>query len=511
MRFHVAAAAELGLLASAFAASLLAGCARPDTPSRLPPRQAPAATPSPSADAALAPAASAASTGAGAEADASTDGAAVAALTEGGPPAQLDPDGNDDLADTGTGALPTAGQFERVGRPPLALQRICDLRVLNDALYAAHANQPLGTDGATITRYQPELPGLADTGPDAGGDAAHAHTRPSPAFRVAFDWNRPGEPAEGGGAGQGFLRIRRIGGRLFVPDSDPPHDGFGISEHGTEGFVFVSDPEGRFARATTPHFRPPPPPNPDGGAGAAVLPRAYHDLDVIRFRGRLYASTGAVPPHERAWRGPSPGALQVANDTWSRWTYEVDYPYPWKDGVWRLGYLVRFRDRLYAGIQDYDGREPNDYVVFDPPKESSAIDRKDVHAERVTQTGAALTLRWYADHGRLYWIALQRDGSGALRVTSDGDHWQLVSLPAEGGRPTDITRYRDGLVVLTERRLYRLSDDGSVTAIAELPGKHSPFELTDSFCSAPLAVYRNDLYAGGQRDGALYRLTSAPP
>src|SRR5262249_41798497 len=161
----------------------------------------------------------------------------------------------------------------------LSLRRICDLTPFRGALYAAHANDPLGTDGATISRYE-------------GGK-----------FSVAFDWNRPGEPTNGGGAGQGVLRVHAIvtgtgsttERRLFVPDADPPYNGFGISEGGTEGFVFISDERGIFAKATTPHYRPPPPPLPlrplsdDGGAakparaGASVLPRAYHVIDVIRF------------------------------------------------------------------------------------------------------------------------------------------------------------------------------------------------------------------------------------
>jgi hypothetical protein len=272
----------------------------------------------------------------------------------------------------------------------------------------------------------------------------------------------------------------------------------------------VSDPSGHFARAATPHFHPPGPPSPDGGAGAAVLPRAYHVLDVIRFRGRLYASTGSVPPTERAWHGASPGALHVANAAWSRWTYEVDYPYPWLPGVWRLGYLVRFKDRLYAGIEDYDGREPNDYVAFAPDLASPVIDHGDAHPARVTPTGGALTLRWYADAGRLYWIALEHSGAANLRVTEDGEAWRTIELPAEGGRPTDIVRFRGSLVVLTERRLYRLEGDAPIV-VATIDDKKSPFQLTDSFCSAPLAVLRNQLYAGSQRDGSLWRLTEQSP
>jgi hypothetical protein len=424
-------------------------------------------------------------------------------------PAQMDPDGNDDPEDPGGGIVPGAMRFERVGRAPLALQRICDLTPFQGALYAAHANQPLGTDGATITRYVPPDPDAAADG-DAGPVGLRTQGARARPFSVAFDWNRPGEPTEGGGAGQGFLRVHAIGGRLFVPDSDPPYNGFGISEGGTEGFVFVSDAQGKLARAQGPHLRPPPPPSADGGAGAAVLPRAYHVLDVIRFRGRLYASTGSVPPKEHAWRGPSPGALHVSNASLSRWTYEVGYPFPYKDGVWRLGYMVRFEDRLFAGIQDYDGRELNDYVVFDPPADSTAIAQEDLHPERVTERGGALTLRWYADRGNLYWIALERDGAGKLRVRGRGEPWREIALPPELGRPTDIVRFRDGLVVLAERGLARI-DREAVEILAAIEGKKSPFEITDAFCSAPLGVLGGELYAGGQRDGGLYRIVPAVP
>jgi len=456
---------------------------------------------------------------------------------EAGPSArtQIDEDGNDDPEDPGTGAVPASGHFEKVGTAPLALTRICDLTPLGDALYAAHANQPLGTDGATITRYR-----LDDKQP----------------FSVAFDWNRPGEPVKGGGAGQGFVRVHAIGGRLFVPDADPPYGGLGVLDWGTEGYVFVSNRAGAFAPARAPQHRAPGFPDllagGDGKAGAGVLPRAYHVLDVIKYRGGLYASTGSVPPKERAWAGPSPGAIHRASDDGTRWTYEVDYPYPWKDGVWRLTFMVRFRDRLYAGIQDYDGREPNDYLYFTPSAAAVANDagardagaapeailrREDAHPTRITRTGAAGTLRWWVDSkvtpARLYWIARSRDTGILARVTSDGDHWAAIPLPDDAGRPTDVTRFRDAVVMLTERGLYKLSgpaidgaagadaSDGvanvTATVIARVDEvgdggappakpKKSPFEVSDFLCAAPLAVFKNELYAGGQRGGSLYRL-----
>jgi hypothetical protein len=391
-------------------------------------------------------------------------------------PKQIDRDGDDDPEDPGTGHAPTAGDFERVGAPPLALARICDLTPFGDRLYMAHATSPLGSDGATITTY---TPGAAKP------------------FAVAFDWNRRGEPARGGAAGQGFVRVHAIEGRLFVPDADPPYNGLGIAERGTEGYVFVSAADGTFAPPRMPRHRPP--------ATAGVLPRAYHVIDVIAYRGALFASTGSVPPTERAWRGPSPGALHRAGADLARWLYEVDYPFPYREGVWRLTFMVRFRDRLYAGIQDYDGREPNDFLIIEAPA-TGPITRAHVRPVKITPSGAAGTARWWVDArtNRLYWIAWTREGL-QLRVTSDGDTWSVIALPASAGRPTDITRFRDAIVILTERGLWRLDGD-AVAPIATVTEPKTPFAASDLFCVAPLAVFHDELYAGGQRGGALYRL-----
>lgn len=402
------------------------------------------------------------------------------------PPPQIDPDGNDDPEDPGTGKVPASATFKKLGTPPLALTRICDLTPLGDALYMAHAHQPLGRDGATITRYRP-----SDAKP----------------FGVAFDWNRRGQPTRGGGAGQGFARVHAIDGRLYVADNDSPYNGLGIVERGTESYVFISDDKGTFA-PPKPGARPP--------ATAGVVPRSYHVLDVVKFRGALYASTGSVPPKERAWRGPSPGALHRANADGRRWLYEIDYPFPYREGVWRLTFLVRFRDRLYAGIQDYDGREPNDFLVFEPPpsREPIVLAREHVRPVKITPGGAAGTVRWWVDtrapQHRLYWIAWARDGV-KLRATTDGDTWKHIPLPAEAGHPTDLARFRDAIVVLSERGLWRLDPaTDTMSAIAKIEGKTSPFELGDLFCAAPLAVFRNTLYAGGQRGGALFELSEQP-
>lgn len=406
-------------------------------------------------------------------------------------PVAAEPDGDDDPEDIGTGRLPAAGRFERVGRGPSALRRICDLTPFRGALYSAHAVTSLGSDGATIIRYDPS-----------------AATRP---FTLVFDWNRPGRPAAGGGGGQGFLRVHNIGSRLFVPDADPPYGGFGLADHGTEGYVFVSDRDGNFAPARGTSLLPPLAPDAAGRAGAGVLPRAYHVIDVIRYRGMTLASTGSVPPRERAWYGASPGALHMADPALRRWTYAVDYPHPWQNGVWRIGFMVRFRGRLFGGLQDYYGREPNDMVVIDGPPGTTALAQSMLRGVRVTPMGASLTMRWYVDGTTLYWIAWQRRGGVHLYRTTDGDHWSEVALPAGAGAPTDITRWRDGLVLLTTQGLWRLEGDAVRLVAPITPAmvdrrRGGPFDLGDGFCAAPLAVLNNVLYAGSQRDGALWRV-----
>lgn len=409
--------------------------------------------------------------------------------------AQAETDGNDLRPSASSAALPTRGRFERVGRPRGALRRTCDLTPFGGALYLAQANTPLGSDGARVFRYAPG---------------------PSP-FSLAFDWNRPGEPARGGGGGQGFLRVRALEGRLAVPDADPPYGGLNAVDPGAEGYVFLSDRQGRFEPARAPGHRLPRVADlTRDRAGAAVLPRAYHVIDVIRWRGRWIASTGSVPPGERAWRGSAPGALHVGDDRAARWTFARAYPERASGDAWRLTYLTRFHGRLYAGLQDYEGREPNDLVVFDaPPAAPPAAWTQ--RALRVTPQGGAHTLRWFVDQGRLWWITLERDGRGHVRYTDDGEAWRELALGAGVGAPTDLLRWRGALVLLTEQGLFRVDGEG-VQRVAPPPtmstlarGRRrqvSHFARDDLFCASPLAVFRDELYAASQRDGSLWRLVA---
>ena len=65
-------------------------------------------------------------------------------------------------------------------------------------------------------------------------------------------------------------------------------------------------------------------------------------------------------------------------------------------------------------------------------------------------------------------------------------------------------------MVLAEHGLYRI-EANQAQLVVGIDQKKSPFELRDSLCAAPLAVFNNELYAGGQRDGSLYRLVADSP
>lgn len=395
----------------------------------------------------------------------------------------VEPNGNGARDDPGPAVAPAPGHFERVGRHWGSLTRICDLQPFGGALYAAHGTKPLGWDGASVTRYAPDE---------------------KPAFSMAFDWNRPGEPSKGGGGGQGFLRLRNLHDRLFAPDADPPYLGLGVRS-GIEGYVFVSDASGHFAAARRPGHRPPRVATTDQ-AGVALVPEAYHLFDVIEYQGRVYASTGARGP-----RGSAPGALMVSSDGLD---FDVGPMFPEAPGAaaWRLTYMVRFQDTLLTGVEVLGGRGP-DYVRWQKPPTEPALTSAHATPMFLTPSGGRATLRWYAHGRRLYWI-MAGWGGAQLGISEDGVGWYALELPEGAGSPLDLAQFGTALVLLTEHRLLALPEQalperGELIELARIEAP-SPFALSDHYCAAPLAVFQGQLYAGGQRKGELYRFVSAP-
>lgn len=395
------------------------------------------------------------------------------------PEAQLDPDGNDEEP-AASFDLPAQGHFVKVGRHWGALQRVCDFAVRGSSLFMAHATRPLGLDGASVTRYEPGA---------------------KREFALAFDWNRTGEPSKGGGGGQGFLRLRNIDGRLYVPDADPPYLGLGMAKP-IEGYVFVSDASGAFAPARMPGHTPPRAVTADK-AGTAVLPGALHGFDIIKYRGKIYASTSAmIPPNGSA--PSSPGTLLTPVDASAPWRVAFTYAGAPGEASVRLGYMTRFRDRLFVAVSPIEGIDRHDYVVIAPPRSRNDLEQADATPVKATPTGRAHTLRWYTDRGKLYWLSI--DGAGAfLRVSQDGESFSLLELPSDAGLPAAVLRAGEHLLVLAEFGLYELGSTGFVLR-ARAPSEQDLFAVDDGYCAPPMAVFQGSLYVGDQKKGALWKL-----
>src|SRR5262249_26555107 len=159
-----------------------------------------------------------------------------------------------------------------------------------------------------------------------------------------------------------------------------------------EGYVFASDTHGTFAGVHMPGHLPPRAAT-EARAGTFVIPGAIHGFDVIRFRGKVYTSTSAmIPPNGSA--KTSPGTLLTPAVTPGPW--QVAYSYAGAEGEAsvRLGYMTRFRDRLYVAVSPIVGLDRHDFVVIAPPRDRTTIEPGDATAVQITPSGGAHTLRW---------------------------------------------------------------------------------------------------------------------
>jgi hypothetical protein len=409
------------------------------------------------------------------------------------PPAPRDePDGEDLGRPTlgpGLAALATTPhlRWQRIDPPAGAHAITCDLVEFRGGLVVASAAQPIELDGARLLRYQP----------DAG-------------WTTLLDWDRGGAAGvthEVGG--QGITRVRVIGDRLWATDADAPaYGGFGLTSARFEDYVFVSDAGGQFAPLTV-GDQPP--------AGTRLVPWAFHALDVIGYRGAIVVSGGSVDLERRG--GTSfPGALFAGPLAGGELTPRCFPGAGAAVGVVRTTSMVRFRGRLYAGLQNNERRLRWDLAVWtgDPldPATPPAV------VARVSAEGGLVTRRFAIDAGApdrparaLYWIAGRpgpagRGGGGVWR-SDDGKRFTPVPLPPGAGAPQDLVIVDGVHWLLTRAGLYRAHPGQAWRQVAAAPAG-DPFGRGDTFCSAPLVAGLDGLWAGSTRDGALYRVVAAP-
>ena len=102
-------------------------------------------------------------------------------------------------------------------------------------------------------------------------------------------------------------------------------------------------------------------------------------------------------------------------------------------------------------------------------------------------------------------------GQGIVRSEDGGENWQRVGI--NSGLHSDalvrtVVNHPDRSEVVftgTDKGLYR-SESGSQFDLLAAAPPQDPFGHFETFCSAPLVVFDDALYAGSTRDGALYRV-----
>jgi hypothetical protein len=304
-------------------------------------------------------------------------------------------------------------------RLPAPYRQVGDLVSTPEGLIIAASIDALTVDGAAIFRL----------GPDGS-------------LERLFKWD-----------GQGFLRVAALGNHLFVPDADPP---FGVLDYAfsgdVEGYVFVSDVEGKFDE----DWR-------------EVLPASYHVFDVARLAGGLLvASTGAYPQGETAYFADhAPAALFGDDGPDKPWRRLLEYPSREAAGVSRFTWLLPLADgALLAGIQTSRGDLPH-AVRIEGLQDAPRV---------VAVTGLPNEpLRWFAWRDRVFALTAA-DGSrdrltGRLRqtvllVSRDGGR-SFAPVPGAPGLPLALASLGESLYLLDGGALYRSPDGEHFKQVSE--------------------------------------------
>lgn len=314
---------------------------------------------------------------------------------------------------------------------------------------------------AAIAQPAPELPVLADLEVFAGRLFVAASRNPvhEPGAAVLSSTNGTSfERVLDVPDSEGFIRVRTIGGRLLVPDLDPPGTAPGrvwISEAGDD-------------------FRP-----------TRVL-GAVHAYDVIEWGGDVLLS-GALAG------GRTAALFRYDGDVWRA---VAQTPHI------RAKLMVRFGSDIL--ISKWRVGRPVDLLRVSDGVGSPRPVPGDV------VPGEAITFRWFvSSRGLLLWS--WHDGQ-SLRCSWSADGTSFTPVPGlDGEFVSDFAEIEGNLYALTGSGLFGSQDHRRFVKLADAP-EGSPFdpvpagESSNADATASLAVFRGALHAGASRNGTLYRI-----
>lgn len=336
-----------------------------------------------------------------------------------------DDSGGDDGGEESDG-IGEGAQFVEAGRPPGGHPIITDLEVFSGRLYVTTSRNPLGEFGANVFSTV-----------DGG------------TFSSVLD-----DPSS-----QGFLRLRVIDGRLYIPDGDP--NGY------DPGYVYVDDGSGMLLRTT--------------------IPGAVHTFDVAGFGGDVLASNGMMS---------GKGSLcRRGGETWPE-VAATQYG--------RLRYMASFNGRLFVGKSAVGSSA--DYLSWSGGVAGSSGQPVDA------APGEAVTFRWYVSEGtgRLFWSSTSSAGA-KIRHTQDGQTWTEIPT-LEGLFVSDFADFGGRVYALAHTGLWESTDDGdSFAPVLEPPaaGAFDPLSVGQGIsvdAMASMVGFDGTLWVGSSSNGTLYRV-----
>ncbi len=324
------------------------------------------------------------------------------------------------------GGLPQNATLTDLGGPPGGLPVISDLVTFDGRLFLMESLEPLGQFAAQVWSYD------------------------GTTFRKVID-----DPTS-----QGYLRGQVIGGKLYIPDSDPN----GLAP----GIMWVLD-----GATASPRMQ--------------VIDDAVHNFDVVELGGALY-TTGGLNGGE--------SGLNRFDPATGRWTVVS------RGSFSRLKYAVAYEGAIWSGKRPVGSAA--ELVRTDP-----ATGQQQGYDILPGTEAAALCME--AIGANVYCTLGSSAGVAHLRLEPGGTITQLTGT--SGALLYDFVQHSDGNIYavgtdLTSKSFVYVSTDGvAFTRLIEVPDLRFGRLPSGNLDGRPsIGSYDGELYCGGSTTGRLYRV-----
>lgn len=321
--------------------------------------------------------------------------------------------------------------FVYKGKPSGGLNVIGDMEVFNGKVYLTNAQNPLGEWGAKLWSTT-----------DGVSYTNHIDDSTS----------------------QGYIRIKVIDGKMYVPDADPNGLDPGVIYTSTDGTTFTK----------------------------TFVTGAVHTFDVVKFMNKIFCSNGM---------GSGTGGLCKfdGTGTWSSVSTSLF--------GFRHKYMVAFNSKLFiANRQTGSGV---DYFRYDGDPDSASAAQVDAVNDGAGGSNSS-TVRWFvSSKGKLYWSVMVGQTLGVM-YSDDGMTWTAnTSIGVKF--VSDFAELDGNLYALAHDGLYGSQDHVTFTKICDAPTDNSfwPLEVSGGVnpdASGSMVTYNGALWCGSCTTGKVFKV-----